>query len=223
MMAGCTTSPQPDAEGGPTTDRADEDAGHTWGAVPYDLVTGDIWNYSSERPGVVSTIIEEVQAVESMTAAGGTHEAYRISQRIHATHVGGGFGTTNTTSWMRTSDHALLRSSFEVNALGETFNGTAEYEQPCRHYHWPLEVGNSWTSSCKRQDGHSETTTFRVDDLETVTVPAGTFQAYRITQQARDGTTTTTWHADAACGTVKEVSIDAQGTTMTTVLQSYAC
>ena len=67
-------------------------------------------------------------------------------------------------------------------------------------YNWPLMVGKTWTSShrmtliAKNQVFPFETT-YRVEAYEDVTVPAGTFKAFKIRSSSNTGSEDTYWYA----------------------------
>jgi CHAT domain-containing protein len=75
---------------------------------------------------------------------------------------------------------------------------------------WPLEVGKTWTSSYQYRDAlhnfrnNRGEATWRVLAEEDVTVPAGTFRAFRIEGSSR-ANTWVTWYAPAVRIAVKEM------------------
>jgi hypothetical protein len=73
------------------------------------------------------------------------------------------------------------------------------YEPPLR-WEWPLEVGKAWTSNVRMTEERFASrpvvqlqTEFRVEALEDVTVPAGTFRAFRVTSRNQLGMVSQLW------------------------------
>jgi len=58
-------------------------------------------------------------------------------------------------------------------------------------YDWPLEVGKTWNSSHRLVSGTGQTipvdVTWKVEAYEEVKVPAGTFNAFRVSATSSDG------------------------------------
>jgi hypothetical protein len=142
------------------------------------------------------------------------------------------------TQWLRVSDLAILE---EQNSwYGVLDNGIAKddrsrtiYHEPCEDtYGRDLEVGMQWRHECRGVSDSTEWSSSRgyasstynrshwstlvVEAREEVTVPAGTFQAYRVavTGPGEDEDITThVWVSEEACGTsrhpvVRSVGVD---------------
>lgn len=91
-----------------------------------------------------------------------------------------------------------------VDAQGESFAGGLDLKAL-----WPLKVGNKITNSVTvvGRDGKSytSTVTVAVAAFEKVTVPAGTFDAFRIEETKADSTQRNVrWWAPALAASVKE-------------------
>lgn len=96
---------------------------------------------------------------------------------------------------------------------------------------WPLEVGKEVQISesitfdlSMGDETQSETTTeiktYKVEALEEVTVPAGTFECFKISEYNETGEKiTTTWHSDKVKINVKEIDYEVDETQ---VLTSYS-
>jgi hypothetical protein len=81
-----------------------------------------------------------------------------------------------STTWMR-DDRALL-----------LYEGV-RYDAPCHWLLWPLEAGPDWRVHCSGvRDGLRVEQTFlgAIGERATVTVPAGAFDAYRVTVETRE-------------------------------------
>jgi hypothetical protein len=80
----------------------------------------------------------------------------------------------------------------------------ASFDPPVPWYRWPLAVGKTWTSAHTmtlpaQQRKVDFTMSFKVEAHEDVTVPAGTFKAYRVVGTSSLGDVETRW-VDPALG-----------------------
>lgn len=102
-------------------------------------------------------------------------------------------------------DPATLAMVATLDAAGKP---TASFSPPV-DYAWPLEVGKQWTSQhtvTMYPSGRTMALTFnwKVDSWGDVTVPAGTFKAYKLTWSNSLGETETRWVSPTeGLGTVK--------------------
>lgn len=102
------------------------------------------------------------------------------------------------------STHGLIAT---LNNAGQPM---FSFEPPLA-YAWPLEVGKAWTSqhtmtvhAAKRQV--PMTVSYRVEALEDVTVPAGTFKTFRVVTTDNFGEVQRVWTAPyLGLGTVKRI------------------
>jgi len=94
-----------------------------------------------------------------------------------------------------------------VAVLDRSGRAVMSYE-PALTYRWPLEVGSSWTQelvirvtsgSGAVQDLPMKTN-WRVEAYEDVTVPAGTFKAWRVVMEDNFGFRQTTWSVPETMG-----------------------
>jgi len=79
------------------------------------------------------------------------------------------------------------------------------YDPPLESGRWPLEVGKSWTTEVRMTEESFASRpvvplrfSVRVEAYEDVTVPAGTFKAYRVVSTTPLGTMSTHWMAPSA-------------------------
>lgn len=97
---------------------------------------------------------------------------------------------------MRTATGTTVLDPASFNTMGTTANGlvTTRLSPPEGPFFWPLWTGKSWTNAYTASDlvfgqvwtqAHSKA---RVGGFEPVTVPAGTFQAFRIEYSGGIGT-----------------------------------
>ncbi|WP_425258018.1 hypothetical protein ACPOLB_21140 [Rubrivivax sp. RP6-9] len=101
------------------------------------------------------------------------------------------FGSAQGTSLHDPQSFALVAS------LGATGQPLASYDPPI-DYAWPLQVGKTWTASTtvtQHPAGRTVplTTTYRVESWGDVTVPAGTFKAYKLVWSNNFGEVETRW------------------------------
>lgn len=170
-----------------------------------------------------------MQAVE-------THDgilSYRTFESIK-TNGPGLTATINVTAWKRTTDEAQLENLIHSSGQTPTGNFTSStdsvYASPCPDLQWPLAVGAVWQETCTRhttRSGSNQTSTqtmltnYTVQAQENVTVPAGTFTAYRI-QIETGGQTDLEWYSATACGIIKSRAENDSDSTAT-LLTSYSC
>lgn len=148
--------------------------------------SGDFWEYEgtvqSEGTWVDLTMRMEVIGDEQVSIRGTTYDCYRLDSTVGMTAQGISF-TITSKSWSRKSDLATVRA--ESTVLGETT--TISYSPPMRT-EWPLEVGLQWNGSSTTitnppSGGETEETlnySAEVESKTSITVPAGTFEAYEI-------------------------------------------
>lgn len=190
------------------------------------------------------TTAGRVAALEAFSIIGQTYDAVRMegtAQTQSATLSTRGSYRT----WVRAADQADLQQDLTVQyqAAGRNVTSSSQftYDAPCPNLAWPLYVGKSWSVSCTVHDRTDSTggsssignltrhSDYRVAALENLTVPAGTYLAYRIEINAtvdsggRGQTTlTTSWYAPKMCTIIQ--NIDRVGSRLTTMaLVSGVC
>lgn len=234
LLAGCSGTPSEDSDdpssSGPSSAASSQPAvGNAPNGPPPQLSVGDFWEHESSGGGATVTTRMEVKAIEDHRGA----SAYRLEGTIETSASGGSFDA-DSTSWIRVSDHANLEteSSTSLSFGGQSYDTTTTtvYDPPCVELRWPLTVGATWTVTCtstttSSSGGSSQTTTnsttYTVEAEESVTVEAGTFDAFRLRVEAEDQTHKM-WVSEEACGMVKSEAT-AEGQTVTTELVDYQC
>lgn len=239
LLAGCSGTPSEEpsddasssAPGGPSSAGSSQPAtgGNGPTGPPPQLTVGDFWEHESEGGGASVTTRMEVMAIEDYDG----DSAYRLEGTIE-TSVSGSSFDADSTSWIRVSDHANIEteSSTSLSFGGQSYDTTTTtvYDPPCATLRWPLTVGATWTVTCtstttSSSGGGSRTTTnsttYTVEAQESVTVQAGTFDAFRIRVEA-DDQTHKQWISAEACGMVKSEA-NADGQTVTTELVDHEC
>lgn len=118
------------------------------------------------------------------------------------------------TSWASTTHGAQLldpKTNGVVVQLNRKGEPTFAFDPPIAN-DWPLALGKSWTSVHRMTmftppGSSSLTMQFKVEALEDVTVPAGTFRAYKIVSTTSFGEVEQVWTAPAqGIATVKRIA-----------------
>jgi hypothetical protein len=91
-----------------------------------------------------------------------------------------------------------------IAQLDSRGNPLLRYDPPLS-YEWPLEIGRTWTQQHMVRVGAAGapmpmTSRWRVEALEDVTVPAGTFKAWKIVMEDNLGFRQTTWSVPETMG-----------------------
>ena len=93
-----------------------------------------------------------------------------------------------------------VESGATVAELDNTGRPVWSYEPPLRSIHWPLAVGKTWTSEARlTEESYGSKPVIpirmevRVDAYEDVTVPAGTFKAFKIVSTTPGGWISQHW------------------------------
>ncbi|MGB0652805.1 MAG: hypothetical protein ACPGQL_06350 [Thermoplasmatota archaeon] len=214
LVAGCS-SPPPEAPEGPAQ-----------------LAAGDRWTETvgiDQEGQVESDQQRRVLRTESVELAGATYEAFVI-EVLHVIEAEGHEFVSRHTQWLRTSDHALLRSDLYTSSPNGELDRSVVFDAPCKVYEWPLEVGASWSSTCSgtRTTGNettdvSQTRHYNVTEQRRVAVGAGTFHAWSV--EVRDEASPgigVEWYAPRACGVVKSQTTGA-GPTQHLELRDFRC
>ncbi|MFA5944356.1 MAG: hypothetical protein WC876_07825 [Candidatus Thermoplasmatota archaeon] len=194
------------------------------------LSVGDRWSTVSKGYDVVVNVTTTVAGFE-------THDgiaSYRTeAQSRMTTDDRTVAGSSNT--WFRTSDQANIevQTTNHLEYKGHTYNGTSSvvFEPPCRSFRWPLTIGAHWEETCTAQatmaDGSAgmpvaSRTRYNVEAFEPVTVPAGTFDSYRIRIETDGSDSGYQWVSAQACGIVKAMAGDNHNQ-LSSELQSFHC
>lgn len=206
---------------------------------------GDSWTLVTQLPegqgDVEST--SRVAGFETIAIGGQTLNAIRYVSEQSTTQGSPPFAvetSTVTTTWSRYEDGATLKLRTETTTLVPNLPASVSivettYAAPCASYKWPLEVGNTWATTCESTTSidsgagalaqpttTESSSTWVVTGTEQVTVPAGTFAAYVIEQTSDAGVTTTQWYAPSACHAIKTQTPSGLDVTATQ-LASYQC
>lgn len=210
-----------------------------------ETTAGDYWEtkFTTPTAGGETVIVSRntIAGNEAVTVEGETYAAVKsVAKSTSTTTVSAGGSTftlssvTDTESWSRASDGAMLRvksTTTSTNPFGgggpQTTTTDTIYSPPCLTYEFPIEVGDAWESAC-----HSKTTTngqttesdqtmaYRALREETVTVPAGSFDAIVVANGT--GEQFLSYWAPKACAPVRTVVSSSAGS-FSIDLQSYQC
>lgn len=249
LLAGCASYDGPGAGGGqtiPTQEPTSSASGASTAppaVVAQVLTVGDFWITSTttqtSKGAVTSNATTRVAATERVTMAGGTHDAHRLDTVQ---------GATNTTRYVRTQDHAVLREEHRTQSGASVIHVLLAYDAPCRSMRFPLAVGATWNERCPAWSNVTVTTggstlgegtqssrvvvntTVAVVDLVRTTVPAGSFDAYQLlVSERQEGPNQSSapregahWYALTACGLAKR-SEQVAGAQSTSELTRFSC
>lgn len=132
-----------------------------------------------------------------------------------------------STVFAKVSKALYLPERMDANAtyMGEEVSmstmGTYDFHGSAR---WPLAVGNEYTVTenlttiitamgTTESENESQTNTYKVEALEDITVPAGTFECFRVVEyDETGGKMVTTWYSDQVRNTVREEDHETGGT-----------
>lgn len=113
-------------------------------------------------------------------------------------------------SYQTATQNLLVDADGFVAITAPTGQSVMRWDPPIG-YQWPLEVGKTWTKDYVMTVAPSGqkvpfTTNWKVEAYEDVTVPAGTFKAWRVSYSDSLGETQTLWSApDKLGGFVKQI------------------
>ncbi|MES2154914.1 MAG: hypothetical protein V4510_07235 [bacterium] len=205
-------------------------------AAAPDRTVGDSWHESEIETNPQYNDMRDdaqitVMALENWTVLGTTYAAARVQTDIDRQPGDGTHTAIHSVKWQRVSDDANLEERSSAGGPPQT----RVYSPPCPDRHWPLRVGAAWTDACTLHDSRGPAAGWHVQQdahvvgSEMVSVPAGTFAAFKIVTEISSWDTPTfqrtmtTWYAPAACGPVRTVWTDASGNTSTTQLLDFRC
>jgi hypothetical protein len=112
-----------------------------------------------------------------------------------------------------------------VEAHDTTTAAWVRFTPPMRGTTWPLGVGSSWFDSLTIEDssGRKETGPYKADvvSFETITIPAGSFMAFKIVSSFAGRRFREAWYAPDTRTFVRTIQFDATGRTTATELVDY--
>lgn len=216
-----------------------------WGEIQ-GIAVGDYWNYEA-RGDAEGTITNEVTGTASKkNHFGKTYDTLVIhsvgdlvtQQRREEGETGTSASVpvemdTDTRKWVRATDYAAVQIEGTTKIQGgKESEQTIAYDPPLVDIIYPFGLDYSWYWQGDRyikKGGEPETeATYRLtaDSItkEEVSVPAGTFDAFRIEYRDSDGSRLTRWYAEEACELVKEELRDKDGEVRARLLLTeYTC
>jgi hypothetical protein len=160
-----------------------------------ELKIGDTWTYRYAGPGVART---EVLKVTEAVAKGGFRIAVEETSQSGAAAITGEKAEAGERRMLVSADlNPMVRDPQNAPAL-----------QEFARFRWPLEPGKSW-SFPNNGANFAFTWDVKADGWESVTVPAGTFKALKLTMTRSGGRgsgSEALWYAPEAKGFVKRVT-----------------
>jgi hypothetical protein len=184
---------------------------------------GDFWLSDVTTPGVSGGLTNEsIAGTETVTVAGTAHEAWNVTTERESS-------TQPPQRDASDYDKATLLKLRVVSAWDSPSPTTFTLDAPCPEPRLPFSVGDTWQTSCRftpsdpSQPPFTVNSTWKALRAESVTVPAGTFDAVVLTQDDGSGYVSTWWWAPAAGNAVKYETRDANGTVVDAgALREYA-
>jgi len=157
---------------------------------------GDYWEYSGETQllGTTYAVIVrlKVDHTADLTVGSQTYATYNCSVALSMSAGSTTIGVTGYINF-RTSDLARVRVWYEIPIIGGWTELT--YDPPLMDFAFPLSDNQTWSvTSTERSSSNSGTSTstvifdYSVDGPASITVPAGTFDAFAITEHELFGT-----------------------------------
>jgi hypothetical protein len=177
------------------------------------LHIGDKWVYRDIIDAIAYTVTETVVGDELMEDV----DCY-IAEREYDPALA---GVTTETFWIEKTTQDAIRMQCSLEVSGVTVTGSmvveSEYTGDER---WPLEVGSEWTETATITNtfeayGQTEKETFeytidyRVEEIEEVTVGAGTFRCFKVVSSELGQDTAVYWYSDKAKASVKIEDLEA--------------
>ncbi|MBW3582202.1 MAG: hypothetical protein KY455_03790 [Euryarchaeota archaeon] len=191
---------------------------------------GDFWTFrvSGKAKGEVHN---EVASMEVHKGADGrSYDTYRIhafSDLLVQQEVGTGTASTSTEvqeridvdKWVRVDDYATLEVFGTTTVKPHGQDATTQeiqrtYEPPLVEDIYPYTVGYAWESEVHLRQRNGDQSwevknalhMVSVVGYEKVTVPAGTFDAWKmVVRFSAEGASYERWYSEKACTTVKEI------------------
>jgi len=173
------------------------------------LHVGDSWKFSVKN-GIIYTFNFELTAVETIDGI----ECYRIEVSMTPAYQG---IISSMTAWSdKSTDMIRMQTAGEYSGFPYTawIKSSYNYLQP----QWPLEVGKYWkviitTNTTTTILGSTtsnvgtETGLYKVEALEEITVPAGTFRCFKIVEyDVNNVIQQTLWYSDEVRIDIKSIS-----------------
>jgi len=198
------------------------------GMVP---ATGDTWTYTvTYVQAAVGTEVRTFTATVASSSASGFEVDFAFEETLRKEKVSGlNLDTRLIPPLTRTFNGDLDELTFDVtidpSGFGENpFGSVSTYTYPSPKF--PLAVGSEWTRDFVYHVGEilerTETHTWTVEAMESVTVNAGTFDCYKIVDTEGGDVKLTEWFAEEVKGSVKRIDNSFWAGDETWELESYS-
>jgi len=110
----------------------------------------------------------------------------------------------------------------EIRATG---GASSRFTPPLQEFKWPLRVGDNWAEVVTMEDssGRKQSAPMKTEvvSYESVTVPAGTFMAYKVAIAVGGRRFREAWYAPETKTVVRSVTLDQQGREVVSELTDY--
>jgi hypothetical protein len=176
--------------------------------------TGDTWTYTvTYEQAALGTLVTTFTATVSSASAAGYEVDIAFDETLRKEKVSGlNLDTRLIAPMIRTYNADLDETAMEVtidpSGFGENpFGSVSTYTYPSPKF--PLTVGAEWTREFVYHVGdileRTEEHTWTVEAMESVTVPAGTFDCYKIVDTEGGDVLMQLWFAEEVKAPVKRV------------------
>lgn len=199
-------------------------------ADPPELTVGDRWEYkvTQARGGSTSRITMVVESTDATATLGNVTYLTAAVVNITREDPEATWSLFQLIKQRRDLAHLhidVVETETDLQGNRTTARGSVVYDQPCRQSPWPLQQGASLSERCNLRVQRASAPRHYVQHIdqvveayERVSVPAGTFDAFRLNVTLlTEGTPPLTelkWWAPAACGFVKSTQKQAEGSTV---------
>lgn len=229
LLAGCTGGGPAGADDGGTggnggngNSSGGSGSGKECGGSGPTLSVGDFWDFRTTITGSYSSTSNSHDEVTS------TSGDVTIAGTVTTSGT-----TVETTKVLCAKGLATKSVESSGSVSGYAFTSKTTFDPPCNGLRFPVTQGDSYTQTCSATvtgtggSSYTQTTKVTVGGTESITVPAGTFQATKITyeiEQSGSGgkSTQTGWYVPSTCALAKVVTVQS-GATTTVELTNFRC
>jgi hypothetical protein len=167
---------------------------------------GDTWEYGMSSSGVSMNMTLEVEEIKTITVNGTDYNVYSVTNEMVASLYGYEI-TSQGHNYHRTTDLAIVKNEMSTSFMGMSSGNGATYNPPKKECSFPVDVGKTWSQTIteaqisytdgEMTDYYEYETTYecRVSEMETITVPAGTFETYKIVSEDEWGDESYSWYS----------------------------
>jgi hypothetical protein len=185
---------------------------------------GDTWEYGMSSDIASMNLTQEVEELTTIEVNGTNYDVYRVSNVMDMSMYGMEFSYPGE-NYYRRSDLGMVKTEMSMEMFGFEQDTVAIYSPPKKECSFPMDVGKTWTETCNQiqitysdgemdsYDEYESTYEYSCSEMETITVPAGTFECYKIVCEDEWGDESYTWYSPKVKNFVKQSSGDSSDPT----------